>query len=260
MSIQTTTPIQKATARPVKPTDNPRYFYSCAAILLVVLMFIGFKSYYLHGNAFPNRPIAPPMRKLLLAHGTLMTTWMVLFVIQPLLVARGNRKLHMTLGKFGAVLAICMVGIGFLTAILSAKFTPAEVRIWGLPPKNFMAIPVFSITTFAVFVAIGIWTRKKPQIHRPMMFMAVLAMIGAAVARIAFLNSLYQGTILETMFGPTLMTIVLGFILFGVKSALTRSFDRYYAIGITAFTAIFWFCWTIAPTNAWLSVANALTR
>lgn len=260
MSTQTTTPIQKPIRTPVKSPDAGRYFYSCAAILLFVLMFIGFKSYYLHGNAFPNRPIAPPMRNLLLAHGTLMTTWMVLFVIQPLLVAKGNRKLHMTLGKFGAVLAACMIGLGFFVAILSAKFTPAEVRIWGLPPKNFMAIPVFSITTFAIFVAIGIWARKKPQIHRPMMFMAVLSMIGAAIARIGFLNSLYQGTIWETIFGPTFMTLVIGLVLFAIKSALTRSFDRYYATGFAAFTAIFWFCWTIAPTNAWLNIASALTK
>lgn len=92
------------------------------------------------------------------------------------------------------------------------------------------------------------------------MFMAVLAVIGAAVARIQFLNSLYQGTIWETIFGPTFMTIILGLILFIIKSALTRSFDRYYAIGLAAFTAIFWFTWTIAPTTAWLNIANALTK
>ena len=200
------------------------------------------------------------MHKLVLTHGTPATTWMVLFVVQPLLVARGNRKMHMTVGKFGAALAVCMVGVGLFTAIISAKFTPAEVRIWGLPPKNFLAIPLFSIITFTIFVTIGIWARKKPQIHRSMMFMAVLAMMGAAIARIGFLNSLYQGTILETIFGPTLMTIVIGLVLFIIKSALTRSFDRYYATGFAAFTVIFVFAWTIAPTNAWLNVANALTK
>jgi hypothetical protein len=260
MSTQSSPAIQKPTATSTKAADPARYFYSCAAILLLVLMCIGFKSYYLHGKAFPNRPIAPPMRNLLLAHGTAMTTWMVLFVVQPILVAGGRRKLHMTLGKVGGLLALCMIPLGFFTAIISAKFTPAEVRIWGLPAKNFMAIPFFSITTFATFVAIGIWTRKNPAIHRPMMFMAALAMIGAAVARIAFLNSLYQGTIFETIFGPTFMTLVIGLILFVIKTVLTRSFDRYYAIGFSAFTAIFWICWAIAPTNAWLNVANALTK
>lgn len=129
MSTQTTTPIQKANASPAKTPDSARYFYSCAAIVLFVLMFLGFQSYYLHGNAFPNRPIAPPMRKLVFAHGTIMSTWIVLFIVQPILVARGNRKLHMTLGKFGAALAVCVFGLGLLTAIISAKFTPAEVRI-----------------------------------------------------------------------------------------------------------------------------------
>ena len=59
--------------------------------------------------------------------------------------------------------------------------TPQDVKIWGLPGKNFMAVPVISILAFAGYVAIGVITRKKPAIHRPMMFMAVMATMAAAV-------------------------------------------------------------------------------
>jgi hypothetical protein len=260
MTSAQTTPAQKTTATPAKAPEAGRYFYSAAALLLFVLMLIGFQQFYLHGKAFPNRPLAPPVRGLLIAHGVAMTLWMVLFLVQPLLVVSGNRKVHMTLGKIGALLAAAIIGLGMFTAIQTAKFTPPEVKIWGLSDKNFMAVPVLSIFCFAVYVAIGVLTRKKPAIHRPMMFMAVMATMSAPIARIEYLTSLYATTFWANLFGPFFMTLVIGAILFVIKTILTRSIDRYYAIGFAALVAFNWFTWAVAPTNAWLSVANALTQ
>jgi hypothetical protein len=259
MSPVQSIPSAKAAVNQTKTPDAGRYFYSAVAILLFVLMFMGFQQFYLHGKAFPNRPLAPPVRGLLIAHGVAMTLWMVLFLVQPLLVAGGNRKMHMTIGKIGTVIAACIIGLGFYTAIQSAKFTPPEARIWGLPGKNFLAVPVLSIITFAIFVAIGVLTRKNAQVHRPMMFMAVMATMSAPIARIDFLSSLYHGTIWEQVFGPFCMTLALGLVLFVIKSALTRSFDRYYAIGFVALVASNWATWAIAPTQLWLNIATALT-
>lgn len=253
-------PKKQTPVAPAKAPDAARYFYSASAILLFVLMFVGFQQFYLHGKAFPNRPLAPPIRGLLIAHGTAMSLWMVLFVVQPLLVAGGNKRTHMALGKIGAVLAACIFGLGMYTGIQSAKFTPPDVTIWGLPAKNFLAVPIISILTFAGYVAIGVITRKKPAIHRPMMFMAVMATMAAAVSRIDYLDQLYHLTIWERVFGPFFMTLVIGLILFVIKSVLTRSFDRYYALGFAILVAVNWLTWTIAPTDAWLTVANALTK
>jgi hypothetical protein len=227
---------------------------------LFVLMFLGFQQFYLHGKAFPNRPLAPPVRGILIAHGVAMTAWMFLFVVQPLLVAGGNKKMHMTLGKIGAVLAACIIGLGMYTAIQSAKFTPPEARIWGLPEKSFMAVPVISILVFAGYVALGVLTRKKPAIHRPMMFMAVMSTMSAPIARIDFLSSMYHLTIWERVFGPFFMTLVIGAVLFAIKTILTRSLDRAFALSFLALIALNWFTWAVAPTDAWLTVANALTK
>jgi hypothetical protein len=260
MNAAQTIPTQKPVVSPAKTPDAARYFYSISAIVLFALMAIGFQQFYLHGKAYPNRPLAPPTRVAVISHGIAMSAWMVLFVVQPLLVATNNRKLHITLGKIGAVLSALIVILGMNIAIQSGKFTPPEAKIWGLPGKNFMAVPVISILLFAVFVAIGVIARKKPAIHRPMMFMAVMATMAAAVSRIDYLDSLYHMTIWERVFGPFFMTLVIGFVLFVIKTALTRSFDRYYALGFVALVAVNWFTWTIAPTDAWLSVANVLTK
>jgi hypothetical protein len=73
--------------RQILPFDKPqalaspnsaRLFYSGAAALLLILMFLGFQQFYLYGKAFPNRPLAPPNRMLIITHGVAMSAWMVL--------------------------------------------------------------------------------------------------------------------------------------------------------------------------------------
>lgn len=70
MTTQTTT----------KPPHN-RLFYSAASITLLALTLIGFRFFYLHLQAFPGRPLTPPIRTLLILHGVLMTAWMLLSVV-----------------------------------------------------------------------------------------------------------------------------------------------------------------------------------
>jgi len=51
-----------------------------------------------------------------------------------------------------------------------------------------MAIPLISILIFGVFVAIGVWYRRRPEIHRPMMLLATLSIVAAATDRITGLS------------------------------------------------------------------------
>src|SRR5262245_55081333 len=108
-----------------------RLFYSGAAALLLVLMLLGFQQYYLHGKAFPDRDIAPPLHTLILLHASAMTAWVVLFLVQPLLIASGSYRVHMAVGRFGAALAGCAVVLGLWLGIQAARLTPPEARIWG---------------------------------------------------------------------------------------------------------------------------------
>jgi hypothetical protein len=58
-----------------------------------------------------------------------MTLWMLLFLVQPLLIVARNRRLHMTLGKIGAVLAAAIVVVGVKTAIESVRVSPPGLKI-----------------------------------------------------------------------------------------------------------------------------------
>ena len=67
-----------------------RLFYPGTAVLLLVLTHVGFQWYYLHGKAYSGRDIAPPLQTPILMHATVMTAWIVLFLVQPLLIAKGT--------------------------------------------------------------------------------------------------------------------------------------------------------------------------
>ena len=248
MSQSGTLTLDPPRAKPTNKAPHIRLFYSVAAGLILVLMFLGFMPYYLHGKAFGGRDVPAPIHTLVLCHGIAMTAWVSLFVVQPLLIAGGNRRRHMKLGRVGAVLAICIIVLGWNMGIRSTRLTPPQVRIWGLAPSQFMIVPIGTIVIFGLLVAAGIYFRRRPEIHRPMMLMATLIVIPAAVSRIAPLSALYDTTWLRPVFGPYLWTLVFATLLLLVKWAITGLFDRWFAIAYGC----------LATTRAWNWVATML--
>jgi len=235
-----------------------RLFYSFTAALLIALTLWGFKDFYFRGMSYPGRPITPPIRGLVIGHGIVMSLWLVLFLVQPLLVATGKRKVHMRLGMVGAVLAAAVVGVGLTIAVQSARVSPPEQVIWGLHPKPFMAVPFFAALLFAGFVGIGIWQRKRPQAHRPMILLGTFAAMSASISRIDAISALYLGTWWETAFGPFLGGQAICGLLLLARCVVTRSFDRWFAVGYLVLSAACWGIMRIATTGTWERFAATL--
>jgi small basic protein len=240
---------------------NPvRLFYTTAAALLLVLMFLGFQQFYLHGKAYPGRELAPPIRSLLILHGIGMSAWVLLFLVQPLLIVTNNRRIHRMLGRVGAGLAAVIVILGFRLGIESTLISPPELRIWGLAPKQFMTIPIVSILIFAGFVFLGVWHRRRPEVHRPMMLLATLAAMPAAVGRIDAISDLYRGTIWESLFGPSFASLVVGALFLLLKWRLAGSLSRPFALGYAGLVAASAGIMRLATTPAWDGFASYLLR
>jgi hypothetical protein len=237
-----------------------RWFYPAASLLLLILTFIGFRMFYLDGRAFPGRPLTPPIRGTLIAHGVSMTAWMLLAVVQPILVASGFKRWHRTLGRIGAALAIAVVILGIRVSIEATRVNPPEMLMFGLTMKQFMAIPFLSILAFGAFVAAGVIYRKRPEVHRPMMLMSSLAVVSAATGRMPALNGMYAGTLLEVLFTSFLATMALGAIMFGGYCALKRRLDRGFAIAYSSILLISVGISLIARTSAWDALATFLLR
>jgi hypothetical protein len=227
---------------------------------MIALVLVGFAPFYLHGRAAPDRPIAPPIRTLVIAHGAAMSAWMVLFLVQSLLILGRKWRVHAILGGIGAGLAAILVVLGVKLGIEAARIAPPEVRISGMSPRQFLAVPFVTILIFGGCVAAAIANRKRPAWHKPLLLLAMLAAIPAALARIDALNRLYAGTVWDAALGPFLFTVVLGAALVALKWAWARSPDRVLTFGFLGLTAAFVAIQHGARTGAWEAVAGVLLR
>ncbi|MGR8950883.1 MAG: hypothetical protein ACU83V_00490 [Gammaproteobacteria bacterium] len=251
--------LQSQTRALAAPTPA-RLFYSGAALVLLVMMLFGFQHFFLHGQSYPGRDIPPPIRTLIILHGTTMSAWVLLFLVQPVLIVSRNHRLHRMVGGIGAALAACIFILGLKTGIEATRITPPDLVIWGLTPKQFMAVPVISIMVFAGLVAAAVWNRRHPEVHRPMMLLATLAAIPAAVSRIDAISALYRGTFWETLFGPFFGTLIVGALFLLIKCLLTRAWDRWLAAGFAGLVLTSALIMKIAKTSAWDQFASFLLR
>jgi len=249
--------VGEAVSGPSARSNPAKYLYSAVAVLLLIATLLGFQQFYLHGRAYPGRELLPAARAVIIAHGLSMSAWIILFLVQPLLIVGQRRRLHMALGKVGAVLAAAIVLLGLRVAVLVVRMGP-EFPLWGLSRRQFMAVPVFAVLAFGTFVALGVWYRKRPQIHRPMMLLATLSILAAATDRITGLPQLYAMTTVGHVFGPFFPALAIGGAFLLLKWAVTRAFDAPLAAGYAALAAYSAGILVVAPTDAWVRVASAL--
>lgn len=167
-------------ARPVTRWHNDRLFFTGAGLVVAIVTFIGFaQSYYLSRWLEPPAN-APRITALLAIHAAVFTAWVILMVVQPMLIALKNRKLHRKLGYAGAGIAASMVIFGNLAAI-----TAMDGGFVGFGnPHAFYAIPFFDINSFAVVITLAILWRNRAETHKRLVLLANVAILSAAVARI----------------------------------------------------------------------------
>lgn len=157
-----------------------RTFFVGMAGVFLLLVFLGFApSYYLRGLVRPYAPLATPT-PLVHLHALLFSSWVVLFVVQTGLVAAGRTDLHRRLGTAGALLAVAMIVVGTLTALRQAARGGGPP---SLPPLTWLAVPLFDIPVFAVLVGAALTRRRRPQVHKRLMFVAMVALMSPAIGR-----------------------------------------------------------------------------
>ena len=158
--------------------SNDRRLYIWAAALIPVIVLAGFaRTYYLKG-LFGN----PPLPGLLVhVHGLVMTSWVVLFIIQVSLVATSRTRTHQRLGVLGAVLAALVIVVGILTAMAAA----ARGATPGPPALQFLVVPLGDMLVFAILVGTALYLRRRRlDMHKRLMLLASVGLLTAAIARI----------------------------------------------------------------------------
>ncbi|HET8922077.1 MAG TPA: hypothetical protein VFN26_03670 [Candidatus Acidoferrum sp.] len=247
-----------ANGAPLTRDRMERMFYLLSGCLLLVIVTLGFQQFYLHGKANNGGSVTQQIMPLVFLHGILMSSWVVLFVAQSSLIVRGNRKLHMSLGVAGAVLAACLVVVGLATAIASVHYNPEGYKeIWGA--RRFLSLMLTNMLGFGVLAGVGLKYRRRPEVHRPMMLLATLFVAGPAGSfRIPWIIGPIMANI-HTIFAVWVPMLILGILLVLLKWFMTRSLDRYVAVGFIGIVLACLVQFFVSSTAWWYQIAGWVT-
>lgn len=164
-----------------------RYFYFAMSLLLAAIVVSGFKR-TVNQNLFHP---AIPRPFILWIHASAFTAWVIFFISQSALVRVRKVSWHRSIGWFGAGLATVMVPLGVVTAIVMARFDLVKLHV---PDADaFLSIPFYDMIAFGVCIALAIYWRTKPELHRRLIFIATCGLMDAALGRFDYLfnNNLF---------------------------------------------------------------------
>jgi hypothetical protein len=219
---------------------------------MALTVFLGFApSFYLRGIF--HKPTPSGMKSLTLVtlvHGTLFTSWVLLFIVQTTLIARHRVAVHRKVGIAGALLAAAMIVAGTAVAIAMARRGGAPP---GVDPLAFMVVPLGDIFMFAIFVASALALRRNKETHKRLMILAYISILAAAVARL-------PGVLPLGPFGFYGLTMI--FLLVAVTYDLIsrRSVHAVYVWGGIALVLSVPGRLMLSATPLWHSLAQALVR
>src|SRR2546422_9158198 len=155
--------------------SRERLFYIGMVVAIVITVFAGFSRTFYLRPYFQTQTLIP----LLILHGVVFSSWIVLLLAQTTLVASKRTRTHMRLGIAGGVLASLMIVIGTVTAIIRAK-GPSPIP--GVNPLSFLTIPLGDMFVFAILVGSAFYFRRRVDAHKRLMLLATIALLPAAVA------------------------------------------------------------------------------
>ena len=157
-----------------------RRFYTGMSLALLAVVFVGFSRSFFLRPLFPNWPA--PAEPIFYVHGVAFAAWIGLLVVQARLVAGGRTDLHRKVGGFGVMLAAAMLVLGTVGALVAAGRATGFVGV-PVPPLSFLAVPLFDMALFGLFVGLAIVKRGEPQSHKRWMLIGTFNLMAAALAR-----------------------------------------------------------------------------
>lgn len=182
LSQSVPTPVRKLASKQSGLIEE--YFYFAMSLLFAAIVVTGFSrtvNQSLFHAAIP-RPI------LLWVHGAAFSGWILFYILQSALVRSHNVKLHRQLGWIGAGLGAIMVPLGLMIAVIMNRFDAAQLH---QSDQTFLSIPFYDMLFFGLFAGLAIFWRRKPELHRRLVFLATCSLMDAPFARWDFIFDHY---------------------------------------------------------------------
>lgn len=233
-----------------RPHPADRRFYGTMAFVAAVVIVVGFS------NTYAPKVLAgaPPVPGIVHLHAAVFATWLVVFVTQVALVARGHVALHRRLGNAGMVVAGIMLAVGLATSIAAARAGHRGIPGVEFPTtEGFMLLNVASVVIFAVLAGAGWALRRRPQAHKRLMLAATVAgLMPPGIARLP----------LVTGHETAIAAVAVGFLLVGpaYDLATRRRVHPAYAGLLLAIFVVPPVVLALSTTGAWLGIAAWMTR
>lgn len=205
------------------PALIDKWIYVGTAILLLAIILFGFVPDSLEKLEAVRSGERPPFPLILHVHAVVTGAWALLLLAQTVLMATGDVSRHRLLGRAAFVLAPAFV--------LSAIILVPAIRMQGAqailhaPPEaiaglkarfatglDMLLIQTRSVCGFVLMVAIGLWARTKNSgLHKRMMILSLVPMLGAATTRIPWLASTMPASPMSIIMWPLVAMALLFF-------------------------------------------------
>jgi len=153
-----------------------RVYFGFMAVLLCVVVFIGFSPTYFQAGLI-KAPLPSPVLHI---HGAAFTLWMLLFLVQSALISARRVAWHRSLGTIAFCLPPIMVVLGTIAAIDALH---RKAQIGPLDPATSLSIPLLGIICFAVVIFASWQTRRRPDAHKRLVLLATIGLTDAALGR-----------------------------------------------------------------------------
>ena len=222
-----------------------QYFYFAMSLLFPIIVVWGF-SRKINENLLHA---AIPRPLILWFHAAVFSIWIVFFLFQSVLIRTRNVKWHRFFGWFGAALGAAMVVLGTATAIVMGRFDMYRLH---LPDsESLLIIPFYDMAAVGTLLILAVVWRKKPELHRRLIFVATCLLLEAAFARFDF--------IFDHNLFPFCTDLVIGLGV-GRDLLVNRRIHRVYLIALPALIvlqALVIFTWR-SEASWWVRIAHTI--
>lgn len=166
-------------------------FYVGLGAFMCLLVLVGFWPSYF-GPALRGQIARPAVIQV---HGLIFVGWMALLMTQVVLAARGRIRAHRTVGSWGIGYGVVVFIMGLIAGV-AAPVIHLSAGEWTRDrAAGFLLITLGDMTLFGSLFAAAFVYRRKPEIHKRLMVGATVALLFAAVGRMAFIPGPLLGAI-----------------------------------------------------------------
>jgi hypothetical protein len=178
-------------------TRDGKLFFLISAIAMVLVIFAGFSLQLAMGRSSFQ---APP---LVHAHAIVFMGWVVIFLLQNLLIATGQVRLHRPLGWIAAAWLVPMLVLGCLVTVNMIR--EADVPFF-FRPLQFLVFDPVSLIAFIALTIAAIALRRATPWHQRLHYCAMAILMGPALGRLLPMPLLipwgWEATFIATLVFP----------------------------------------------------------